>query len=166
MKDAILSVDCKKVVFFFLKIGLEERKSSEFSALLNCSCVQCTWIRKNTDCFAVYFECFFSFFFFFFCYVNKRAGAKKRQTLFNCVKSNFTCICVKILSIIVVGYVGSISYWNDLFSDYTNIERVRARRLSINLSQDFLCRPELSNSQELKLCTVTAICRNQGRTSN
>ena len=29
MKDAILSVDCKTVVFFFLKIGLEERKSSE-----------------------------------------------------------------------------------------------------------------------------------------
>ena len=28
MKDAILSVDCKTVVFF-LKIGLEERKSSE-----------------------------------------------------------------------------------------------------------------------------------------
>ena len=32
MKDAILSVDCKIVgffLFFFLKIGLEERKSSE-----------------------------------------------------------------------------------------------------------------------------------------
>ena len=29
MKDAILSVDCKTIVFFFSKIGLEERKSSE-----------------------------------------------------------------------------------------------------------------------------------------
>ena len=45
-------------VFFFLKSGLEESNlpslALRFQLLFKRSCVECTWIPKNTDCFAVY----------------------------------------------------------------------------------------------------------------
>ena len=89
MKDAILSVDCKTVVFFFSKIGLEERKRSEareknrVSSVFSFVELFVRTVYLNTQKYgqfcSLFWVFFFSFFLFFFCYVNKRAGAKKRQ---------------------------------------------------------------------------------------
>ena len=56
----------QKKSVFFLKSGLEESNlpslALRFQLLFKCSCVECTWIRKNTDCFAVYCKFVFEYY--------------------------------------------------------------------------------------------------------